>query len=233
MGSRYDDAANSYLRGYRERWGQRSSRNVPRTVAVGGLRVQVRPRVFDPDPGITWSTSSIVEQLPDDLSGTRVLDIGTGSGILALLAFKRGAEHVVAVDNFSWAVRNARMNADNIEGTRARVQILQGDLFEFPGASSYSVGGEPFDVILANLPIAVGHDDTRCAQVEAIDEAPRYLALGGKMLLTYASFGTQWHSVLDAMKRSSLRWRVDHRDHLGVSWTVCQGTRSAVVRRVQ
>src|SRR3989442_7103636 len=45
------------------------------------------------------------------LDGVRVLDVGTGSGILAIAAAKRGAREVVAVDTDPLAVRAATENA--------------------------------------------------------------------------------------------------------------------------
>jgi ribosomal protein L11 methyltransferase len=81
-----------------------------------------------------------------DLRGARVLDIGTGSGVLALAAWKLGASDVVAVDNDADALDNAR---DNIarNGAAAAVDIIQDDL--------ESLRIQRADVVLGNLTGAV------------------------------------------------------------------------------
>jgi ribosomal protein L11 methyltransferase len=81
-----------------------------------------------------------------DVRGARVLDIGTGSGVLALAAWKLGAGDVVAIDNDPDALDNAR---DNIarNGAAPSIDIIQDDL-----------GGlriERADIVLANLTGAV------------------------------------------------------------------------------
>ena len=48
----------------------------------------------------------IQEMLMLDFSSRQVLDIGCGTGILAVLAEKLGADNVLAVDNYSWACEN-------------------------------------------------------------------------------------------------------------------------------
>ncbi len=73
------------------------------------------------------------------LEGRSVLDIGTGSGILAIAAAKRGASPVVAVDTDPLAVEAARENA--LRNGMA-IPIGQGSAAEVPGR---------FDVVLANL----------------------------------------------------------------------------------
>lgn len=45
-----------------------------------------------------------------DLKGKKVFDFGTGTGILAILAEKLGAEHILAVDNDDWCIENASEN---------------------------------------------------------------------------------------------------------------------------
>lgn len=73
------------------------------------------------------------------LEGRSVLDVGTGSGILAVAAAKRGARPVVAVDTDPLAIRatveNARRNAATIEAREGSAADVEG----------------PFDVVLANL----------------------------------------------------------------------------------
>ena len=81
-----------------------------------------------------------------ELRGARVLDIGTGSGVLALAAWKLGGSDVVAVDNDPDALDNAR---DNIarNGAAAAIDIIRDDLG--------SLRIERADVVLANLTGAV------------------------------------------------------------------------------
>ena len=83
-----------------------------------------------------------LEEIP--VGGARVLDIGTGSGILAMAASRLGAAAVVAVDNdpeaCEIAVENLALNG--FEPPASRPEVVAGTL--------ESVGG-PFDVALANL----------------------------------------------------------------------------------
>jgi ribosomal protein L11 methyltransferase len=69
------------------------------------------------------TTTLVAEQILDmDLAGKTVLDMGCGTGILAMLASLRGAKSVVAIDIDSWAfestVENARLN--NIPNVESR-----------------------------------------------------------------------------------------------------------------
>ena len=74
-----------------------------------------------------------------ELAGRTVLDVGTGSGILAVAAAKRGAARVVGVDTDPLAVRAATENAQR---NAVRVDVSEGSAAEVTGA---------FDVVLANL----------------------------------------------------------------------------------
>ena len=81
-----------------------------------------------------------------ELRGARVLDIGTGSGVLALAAWKLGAADVVAVDSDADALDNARANIAR-NGAAPSIDIIHDDL-----------GGlriQRADVVLANLTGAV------------------------------------------------------------------------------
>ncbi|KUJ66499.1 methyltransferase [Streptomyces albus subsp. albus] len=74
--------------------------------------------------------------------GAHVLDVGTGTGALALAAARSGAERVVAVDIAWAAVLTARLNAALC---RRRVHVLRGDLLA-------PVAGQLFDLVVANPP---------------------------------------------------------------------------------
>jgi ribosomal protein L11 methyltransferase len=76
-----------------------------------------------------------------DLKGKKVLDMGCGTGILAILAMKLGAESADAVDTEEWAVENTLENA-NINETI--VQAILADSKQFDSSSTY-------DVVFANI----------------------------------------------------------------------------------
>lgn len=77
-----------------------------------------------------------------DLSGKDVLDVGTGTGTLAIIAAKRGAARVVAFDNNEWAVENARENFER-NGVAGAIELQLGEIGD--------VTARGFDVIVANL----------------------------------------------------------------------------------
>jgi ribosomal protein L11 methyltransferase len=76
-----------------------------------------------------------------ELKGKRVLDFGTGTGVLAILAERLGADAVVAIDNDDWSIENA---LENVEANRCtRIEVLKKDRVA-------DVDGI-FGVILANI----------------------------------------------------------------------------------
>ena len=75
-----------------------------------------------------------------DLSGTTVLDFGTGTGVLAILAEKLGAAGILAIDNDDWSIENARENIT--ENHCIRIHLAKSDTFP---------KNQRFDIILANI----------------------------------------------------------------------------------
>ncbi len=89
----------------------------------------------------TLSVLEMLQQLPS-IAGAKVLDLGAGTGILAIAAAKLGAGEVIAVDIDPDAVEATRRNA-RLNGVQDKVTCMLGDLKQVPE------GG--FDLILANL----------------------------------------------------------------------------------
>jgi ribosomal protein L11 methyltransferase len=103
-----------------------------------------------------------------ELRGARVLDIGTGSGVLALAAWKLGATDVVAVDNDPDALENARLNIAR-NGAGGAIDSLREDL------STLRI--ESADLVLGNLTAAV---ITRHAEtLRRLTKASGFLILSG------------------------------------------------------
>lgn len=88
------------------------------------------------------TTSQIIElMLQSDFSGLDILDMGSGTGVLAILAKKLGSATTVAIDNDEWAYRNA---LDNIRLNNENDIVVElGD--------ANSLKDRRFDVILANI----------------------------------------------------------------------------------
>lgn len=128
-----------------------------------GNRVVIRPTwrpyeaqgdevVVDLDPGMAFGTGLHpstrlsmlgVEQVVKD--GDRLLDVGTGSGILAIAAIKLGAASADTVDVETVAVRATNENAE-LNGVADRLKVELGSVG--PGEP---FEGEVYDVVLANI----------------------------------------------------------------------------------
>lgn len=72
----------------------------------------------------------------------RVLDMGCGTGILAILAAKLGANDITGIDIDAWSAENSKENC--VTNQCASIKILQGDVFALQNE-------QPFDHVLANI----------------------------------------------------------------------------------
>ncbi|HEU4651496.1 MAG TPA: HemK2/MTQ2 family protein methyltransferase [Croceibacterium sp.] len=157
---------------------------------IDGVPLVVLPQVFNP---VRLRSGALMaralNRLPlDDPARLAVLDLGTGSGIGAVFAARRGAT-VAAVDINPEAVRCARINA-LLNHAEDRIAVHLGDLFE-------PVRGRSFDLILFNPPFYRGRPrDDHDHAWRGLDVFERFaagldraLAPGGCVLLTLSTDG--------------------------------------------
>ena len=143
------------------------------------------------DPGMAFGTGlhptthQCLEAVGErNVEGRSVLDVGTGSGILAIGAAKRGARPVVAVDNDPLAVRAATENAARND---VRVDVRFGSAADVEGA---------YDLVLANLVADV--------LVAIAADLRARVALGGT-LITAGIVAEKEQRVVDAFATAGLK----------------------------
>jgi ribosomal protein L11 methyltransferase len=161
----------------------------PGPAPVGRLALRI-------DPGACFGSGShpTTQTLLDELDGLlrggeHVLDVGTGSGILAVAAARLGAAEVVGIDLDPDATAVVTANAE-ANGVASIVAASTTPLADVPGA---------FDVVLANL--------SALTLVELAPDLMRVTATQGRLLLSGMLDG-QWEHVapaFDAMSVASLR----------------------------
>lgn len=175
---------------------------------LDGLPLIVLPEVFNP---VLFRTGTVLARtvasspwaeprFDPRFGGSRALDLGTGSGVGALFAARRGHQ-VVAVDLNPEAVRCARLNA-LLHRLEDRIEVREGDLFA-------PVAGETFDLILFNPPFFRGVPKSRFdlawRGTDVLERfaagLPAALASGGVALLLLSTDG-DGPALLDALGRS-------------------------------
>lgn len=121
---------------------------------------------------------------PDDT----VLDVGTGTGVLAIAAIRLGAAHADGVDTDEWSYENAMENAER-NGVADRILVAEGSLEAVSGT---------YDVILSNI--------TKIDNLQMLPRLDAMLRPGGRILLSgfYRTDTADIHLALE-----QLRLRVD------------------------
>ncbi len=175
----------------------------------------VDPRVLIPRPETEILVEEAIRRLPARDAEALVVDIGTGSGAIALsVAAEAPRCRLIAVDLSSDALDVARRNAEALgQAIASRVELLHGDLFEplekrgLEGAIDLVISNPPYisDAEVRELPRDVRDYEPEIAlragprgteiHERLFATAPRYLRGGGSILLEVAA------GQADAVKR--------------------------------
>jgi ribosomal protein L11 methyltransferase len=112
------------------------------------------------------TTHLMVQNMSEiDLEGKRVIDFGTGTGLLAILASKMGASEVLAIDCDDWSINNAKENF--LLNSVGNVSLVKDDRFP---------KNHDADIILANI--------NRNILLDNLAEMSRSVSKGGILLMS-------------------------------------------------
>ncbi|MBQ6750584.1 MAG: 50S ribosomal protein L11 methyltransferase [Bacteroidaceae bacterium] len=118
-----------------------------------GIRLNPRMAFGSGSHDTTHQLTSLL--FADDFSGQRTLDMGTGTGVLAIAMAMRGAREVVAIDIDEFSVENAQENLalNNINN----VSVLLGDASAIEGEFQTIVANIHKNILISDMPIYVEH----------------------------------------------------------------------------
>ena len=155
-------------------------------VEVKGMKVVIQPQMSfgTGHHQTTWLMSKLIFEL-DELQEP-ILDMGTGTGVLAIIAEKLGAQKILAVDIEDWSAENAELNAKLNQCTQIEVRCGDIDV----------VNENQFGLIIANINknILKAHMDSYASKLRS----------GGVLLLS-GFFQTDVAEMEEACKGYNLK----------------------------
>lgn len=156
------------------------------------------PFVILIDPKMSFGTGHhsttalmIKTMLSLDFEGKKVLDMGCGTGVLAIMAKLQGASDVTAIDIDEWAVSNAAEN----------FQLNQIADYELLHGGAELLAGKEFDIILANI--------NRNILINDMNAYTKSLKPGGIILISGI-----YHNDLDQVREAAEHNGVKYKNHI-------------------
>ena len=132
-----------------------------------GLEIIIQPKMSF-GTGHHCTTQLMIESMLDSSpEGKRVLDMGSGTGVLAIVAAKLDAESVLAVEIDDMAEESVRENI-TLNGVDDKIESICGD--------ATAIEGRAFDIVLANI-----NRNILLADMEAYDKT---IVAGGRLVLS-------------------------------------------------
>ena len=189
-----------------QNWNAQWEANYPDVCIDRDLRIRAPFHPVDPgfareliiEPKMSFGTAHhpttflMLKLLLDlDVTAKRVLDMGSGTAVLAILASLKGAESVNAIDNDTWAYENAMENVARNPGATVQVELGDASLLE----------DRNYDVILANI--------NRNILLADIQHYAHCLPAGGLLLMS----GFYQHD-LDVIRAASRASSLNYQNHL-------------------
>ncbi|MQA38459.1 methyltransferase [Rugamonas aquatica] len=175
-----------------DRW-QKNRQKAFKVVPEDGKTFRYLGKEFLVFPNTFWpytDSQPLVRSLRVPAGGS-VLDVGTGSGVIAVFACYAGAARVLAVDINPAALKSAQHNAA-AHGFGETMEVRYSCLFD-------GIGNEQFDVITANLPfrnkdapdvVARSQWDTDFrTNTQFFEQADKYLKPDGRIYFAHSNFG--------------------------------------------
>ncbi len=121
-------------------------------------------------------------------NGMNVLDVGSGTGILAIAAVKLGAESAIAVDNDEWCFDNAKENCLQNNVTD-KIEVKLGEIKD--------IAGQQFNLVLANI--------QKNILLDIADQIKEKTAVGGIVILSGLLFSDE-EDILNAYGKLNYRF---------------------------
>jgi release factor glutamine methyltransferase len=216
---------------FRELVQRRASERIPVSQLLGSkefwsLEFQVTRDVLTPRPDTETLVQAALDRFPEKETPIRVLDLGTGSGAIALaIAVERPQSVICATDKSQEALKLAQENAERL-GNADRIRFVEGDWL-------VPVRGEHFDLVVSNPPyvaeseraglspeLAHEPDMALFSGVDGLDalrilvrEIPEVLAPGGAFALEMAP--DQVSKVAEGCRKTGFQDVSTHRDLAG------------------
>jgi release factor glutamine methyltransferase len=119
-----------------------------RIIEIKNILIKIHPKVYEPAEDSELLINNLV-----DVKNKTVLDVGTGTGIQAINALKKGAKRVIGIDINPYAIETAKENALlNKLKLNEDIFFFESDLFKNMDEIKNKLNIDKFDVILFNAP---------------------------------------------------------------------------------
>ena len=134
----------------------------------------------------TWLMSKALFGL--NLRGKSLLDVGCGTGVLAIIAKRLDCQHVIGLDIDEWSIENSRENR--------KANGYRKDAIDFYQGTINSIEGDTFDVVLANI--------NKNILLKEMSKYVSHLNAGGKLLLS-GFFENDCKDLIAAAEKTGLK----------------------------